>query len=98
MTSFLKIIFCFSFIERWAFDVELLKIGEMCGIPLNEVAVEWTEIDGSKLQSFFCGSFGAKNLFCQWTFGVFFPSFAGFPCFFPSFAGGEVGGAGQSDR
>lgn len=36
-------------IERWAFDVELIRIAEMTGVPIAEVAVEWTEIDGSKL-------------------------------------------------
>ncbi|XP_018319897.1 dolichyl-phosphate beta-glucosyltransferase [Agrilus planipennis] len=36
-------------IERWAFDVELLKIAEYLKIPINEVAVNWTEIDGSKV-------------------------------------------------
>jgi dolichyl-phosphate beta-glucosyltransferase len=38
-------------IERWAFDVELLKIAEITGIPLAEVPVKWTEIEGSKLAS-----------------------------------------------
>ena len=45
-------------IERWAFDVELLFLaalagaqgggGAFCG-PVREVAVQWSEIDGSKL-------------------------------------------------
>jgi len=42
---------CFSslHIQRWAFDVEILKIAEMLSVPTAEVAVNWKEIDGSKL-------------------------------------------------
>lgn len=37
-------------IERWAFDVEALYItAAVGGIPMYEQAVEWQEIDGSKL-------------------------------------------------
>merc|ERR1712226_315328 len=36
-------------VERWAFDVELLYMAEQMKIPMVEVAVNWTEIDGSKL-------------------------------------------------
>lgn len=36
-------------VERWAFDVELLYIAESLKIPISEVAVYWTEIDGSKM-------------------------------------------------
>ncbi|XP_072466488.1 dolichyl-phosphate beta-glucosyltransferase [Notamacropus eugenii] len=39
-------------IERWAFDVELLYIAQFFKIPIAEVAVNWTEIDGSKLVPF----------------------------------------------
>ncbi|KAJ8873531.1 hypothetical protein PR048_024349 [Dryococelus australis] len=42
---------CFSslHVQRWAFDVELLYIAERLGIPVEEVAVTWTEIEGSKV-------------------------------------------------
>uniref|UniRef100_A0A1B6E2H3 Dolichyl-phosphate beta-glucosyltransferase n=1 Tax=Clastoptera arizonana TaxID=38151 RepID=A0A1B6E2H3_9HEMI len=42
---------CFSSIhvERWAFDVELLYIAQQLNIPISEVGVNWTEIDGSKI-------------------------------------------------
>ncbi|KAM6985423.1 dolichyl-phosphate beta-glucosyltransferase [Aplochiton taeniatus] len=42
---------CFSslHVERWAFDVELLYIAQRFNIPIAEVAVNWTEIEGSKL-------------------------------------------------
>ena len=66
ITPNINYIFRFFIIERWAFDVELLKIGEMCGIPLNEVAVEWTEIDGSKLNPILASIQMFKDLFFLW--------------------------------
>ncbi|XP_023607050.1 dolichyl-phosphate beta-glucosyltransferase isoform X2 [Myotis lucifugus] len=33
-------------IERWAFDVELLYIAQFFKIPIAEIAVNWTEIEG----------------------------------------------------
>jgi dolichyl-phosphate beta-glucosyltransferase len=36
-------------LERWCFDVEVLYIAQCLGIPVAEVAVNWTEIDGSHL-------------------------------------------------
>lgn len=36
-------------LERWCFDVEVLYIAQCMGIPVAEVAVNWTEIDGSHL-------------------------------------------------
>ncbi|XP_056262927.1 dolichyl-phosphate beta-glucosyltransferase [Pseudoliparis swirei] len=39
-------------VERWAFDVELLYIAQCYNIPIAEVAVNWTEIEGSKLVPF----------------------------------------------
>ncbi|XP_039601746.1 dolichyl-phosphate beta-glucosyltransferase [Polypterus senegalus] len=39
-------------VERWAFDVELLYIAQCLNIPITEVAVNWTEIEGSKLVPF----------------------------------------------
>jgi len=44
-----RVLFSNMHIERWAFDVELIRIAEMTKMPVAEVAVEWTEIDGSKL-------------------------------------------------
>ncbi|XP_018018372.1 dolichyl-phosphate beta-glucosyltransferase [Hyalella azteca] len=44
-----RIIFQNLHIERWAFDVEMLVIAQKLGIPISEVAVRWTEIDGSKV-------------------------------------------------
>ncbi|XP_075055111.1 dolichyl-phosphate beta-glucosyltransferase [Mixophyes fleayi] len=39
-------------VDRWAFDVELLYIAQCLQIPIAEVAVNWTEIEGSKLVPF----------------------------------------------
>ncbi|XP_034034166.1 dolichyl-phosphate beta-glucosyltransferase [Thalassophryne amazonica] len=39
-------------VERWAFDVEVLYIAQCFKIPIAEVAVNWTEIEGSKLVPF----------------------------------------------
>jgi dolichyl-phosphate beta-glucosyltransferase len=36
-------------IERWAFDVEMLYIAQYLNIPIEEVAVNWEEIEGSKI-------------------------------------------------
>ncbi|GLV35708.1 wollknaeuel [Carabus blaptoides fortunei] len=36
-------------VERWAFDVELLYIAQTLNIPISEIAVNWTEIEGSKV-------------------------------------------------
>lgn len=44
-----RILFPPLHIERWAFDVELLYLAEKLGIPMHEIAVEWREIQGSKL-------------------------------------------------
>ncbi|XP_077447624.1 dolichyl-phosphate beta-glucosyltransferase [Stigmatopora argus] len=45
-------IFSALHVERWAFDVELLYIAQSLEIPVAEVAVNWTEIEGSKLVPF----------------------------------------------
>uniref|UniRef100_UPI00358E2E0B dolichyl-phosphate beta-glucosyltransferase isoform X2 n=1 Tax=Myxine glutinosa TaxID=7769 RepID=UPI00358E2E0B len=39
-------------VRRWAFDVEMLYIAQRLGIPVAEVPVTWTEIEGSKLVPF----------------------------------------------
>lgn len=53
-------------IERWAFDVELLKVAEMKKIPTSEVAVKWTEIDGSKLNPILASAQMFRDLFFLW--------------------------------
>ncbi|XP_072942279.1 dolichyl-phosphate beta-glucosyltransferase [Epargyreus clarus] len=36
-------------VNRWAFDVELLYIAQKLNIPIEEIPIRWTEIDGSKV-------------------------------------------------
>ncbi|MFH4978129.1 hypothetical protein AB6A40_004838 [Gnathostoma spinigerum] len=36
-------------IERWAFDVEILYLAEKFRYPIEEVAVNWHEVEGSKI-------------------------------------------------
>lgn len=43
------VLFSSVHVERWAFDVELLYLAEKFGIPMDEIPVNWTEIDGSKV-------------------------------------------------
>ncbi|VDN53453.1 unnamed protein product [Dracunculus medinensis] len=42
-------LFVVMHIERWAFDVELLYLAEHFHFPIREVAVQWHEVDGSKI-------------------------------------------------
>ena len=44
-----QVIFKNLHLVRWAFDVEMLYIARKTGISVKEVAVNWQEIDGSKL-------------------------------------------------
>lgn len=43
------VLFTNMHVNRWAFDVELLYIAQYLNIPMGEVAVNWQEIDGSKI-------------------------------------------------
>jgi dolichyl-phosphate beta-glucosyltransferase len=61
-----RLVFKSLHIERWAFDVELLKIAELSGIAPAEVAVKWTEIDGSKLDPVLASIQMFKDLFLLW--------------------------------
>ncbi|CAB3228774.1 unnamed protein product [Arctia plantaginis] len=40
-------------VTRWAFDVELLYIAKVLNIPIAEIPVRWTEIEGSKITPVF---------------------------------------------
>lgn len=64
--DFAKLAFMNLHIERWAFDVELIKIAEMTGRKTSEVAVKWTEIDGSKLDPVSASIQMLKDLFFLW--------------------------------
>ena len=45
-------IFTNMHLNRWAFDVEMFYIGKALNIPVIEKAVNWREIEGSKLNVF----------------------------------------------
>lgn len=49
-----------------AFDAELLYLAERFKIPLKEVAVNWQEIDGSKLTPFWSWLQMGTDLFLMW--------------------------------
>uniref|UniRef100_A0A0A1XHC4 Dolichyl-phosphate beta-glucosyltransferase n=1 Tax=Zeugodacus cucurbitae TaxID=28588 RepID=A0A0A1XHC4_ZEUCU len=53
-------------VERWAFDVELLYIAERLKMPIAEVAVNWTEIEGSKLTPVWSWIQMGVDLFLIW--------------------------------
>ena len=53
-------------IQRWAFDVEILKIAEMLSLPIAEVAVNWKEIDGSKLDPASASIQMGKDIMLLW--------------------------------
>ncbi|XP_037820971.1 dolichyl-phosphate beta-glucosyltransferase [Lucilia sericata] len=53
-------------VERWAFDVELLYLVERLNIPVREVAVNWQEIEGSKLTPFWSWIQMGTDLFLIW--------------------------------
>ena len=44
-----KFLFANLHLEGWAFDIELIHLAQLHDIPMSEVAVRWTEIEGSKL-------------------------------------------------
>ncbi|KAK8401646.1 hypothetical protein O3P69_001043 [Scylla paramamosain] len=44
-----RILFNSLHVERWAFDVEMLYLAQSLKIPIDEVAVEWNEIEGTKM-------------------------------------------------
>jgi len=61
-----QIIFKSLHIERWAFDVEMLKVAEMLSIPIGEVSVRWQEIEGSKLDPIFAAVQMFRDIFLLW--------------------------------
>jgi dolichyl-phosphate beta-glucosyltransferase len=53
-------------VERWAFDVELLYLAERLRIPIKEVAVEWHEVDGSKITPLFTSIEMGRDILLVW--------------------------------
>uniref|UniRef100_A0A1B0D386 Dolichyl-phosphate beta-glucosyltransferase n=1 Tax=Phlebotomus papatasi TaxID=29031 RepID=A0A1B0D386_PHLPP len=61
-----SVLFQLMHVERWAFDVELLFLAQALGMKIDEVAVNWTEIEGSKVTPIFSWLQMAKDLFLIW--------------------------------
>ncbi|XP_008473528.1 dolichyl-phosphate beta-glucosyltransferase [Diaphorina citri] len=60
-------------VQRWAFDVELLFIAEVLHIPMAEVSVNWTEIEGSKIVPVFSWiqmGWDVLNIWLHYTLGL----------------------------
>ncbi|XP_070162005.1 dolichyl-phosphate beta-glucosyltransferase [Polyergus mexicanus] len=53
-------------VERWAFDVEILYIAQTLNIPITEIAVNWTEIEGSKIIPFWSWLQMGRDLLFIW--------------------------------
>lgn len=47
------LLFSWTHIERWAFDVELLHLAESLNIQIHEICVQWHEVEGSKIVPIF---------------------------------------------
>lgn len=61
-----RIIFSSLHVEKWAFDVELLYIAQSFKMPIEEIAVNWTEIEGSKITPFFSWIQMGRDLVLIW--------------------------------
>ena len=60
--------------EGWIFDVELLMLAELAGIPVVEVPVGWKEVKGSKLNVLWDSlgmAYGLALLRVAWGLGVY---------------------------
>lgn len=60
--------------EGWIFDVEMLMLAEAAAIPVTEVAVDWKEVKGSKLNVIWDSlgmAWGLAVLRAAWAFGVY---------------------------
>ena len=60
--------------EGWIFDVEMLMLAELGGIPMVEVAVGWKEVMGSKLNVLWDSlgmAWGLAILRLAWAMGVY---------------------------
>lgn len=53
-------------VERWAFDVEVLFLAQTLGIPIVEICVAWTEIEGSKITPVWTWVQMGRDLFLIW--------------------------------
>jgi dolichyl-phosphate beta-glucosyltransferase len=49
-------------LHRWSFDVELLLLASLVGIPVAEVPIDWHEVAGSKINVGWDGIGMARDL------------------------------------
>ncbi|GAB0098872.1 Dolichyl-phosphate beta-glucosyltransferase [Sergentomyia squamirostris] len=61
-----RILFRLMHVERWAFDVELLFLAQALKVKIDEIAVNWTEIEGSKVTPVFSWLQMGKDLLLIW--------------------------------
>lgn len=61
-----RLIFHNLHVERWAFDVEMLYIAKQLNMLISEVAVNWTEIEGSKIVPVWSWLEMARDLLLIW--------------------------------
>ncbi|CAO1359626.1 unnamed protein product [Diamesa tonsa] len=61
-----RTLFSIMHVERWSFDVELLFIAQSYKMPIAEIAVNWTEIDGSKVTPFWSWLEMGRDLILIW--------------------------------
>lgn len=59
-------LFALMHVERWAFDVELLYLAQYWRMPIAEISVRWTEIDGSKVTPIWSWLEMGCDLFLIW--------------------------------
>lgn len=60
--------------EGWIFDVEMLMLAELAGIPVVEVPIGWKEVKGSKLNVLWDSlgmAYGLALLRVAWGLGVY---------------------------
>eukprot|EP01137_Pigoraptor_chileana_P023065 Opistho-2@88772 len=57
-----RLLFPAMHVERWCFDIELLFLARLHGMPIGEVSVNWQEIPGSKLSPLSSSVQMAKDL------------------------------------
>ena len=72
--SSLPYIIPFMHCEGWIFDVEMLMLAELAGIPVAEVPVGWKEVKGSKLNVLWDSlgmAYGLALLRVAWGLGVY---------------------------
>lgn len=61
-----RVIFQALHVEQWAFDVEMLYIAQTLKMPITEIAVNWTEIEGSKVVPFWSWLQMGRDLVLIW--------------------------------